>query len=44
VEVSLLRLVLPEGGEDGLSEIAQEKHLALAQVRPLLVGQTAEDV
>jgi hypothetical protein len=27
-----------EPGEDRLSEIAQEQHVALAQLRPLLVG------
>jgi hypothetical protein len=37
-------VALPEGGEDGLSEIAQETHLALAQLRPLFVCQTAEHV
>ena len=38
------RLALLEGGEDRVSEIAQEQHVSLAQLRPLLVCQTAEHV
>jgi hypothetical protein len=33
-----------ERREDHLSEIAQEEHVSLAQLRPLLVCQTAEQV
>ena len=38
------RLALLEVGEDRVSEIAKEEHVSLAQLRPLLVCQTAEHV
>jgi hypothetical protein len=38
------RLALREGGEDRLAETLQERQVSLAQLRPLLVCQTAEHV
>jgi len=38
------RLVLLEVGEDRVSEIVKEEHVSLAQLRSLLVCQTAEHV
>src|SRR4029077_20025291 len=38
------RLALLEVGEDRVSEIAKEEHVSLANLRPLLVCQTAEHV
>ena len=38
------RLALIEVGEDRVSEIAKEEHVSLAQLRSLLVCQTAEHV
>jgi hypothetical protein len=37
-------LALLEGGEDRLSEIAQESHVSSAELRLLFVCQTAEHV
>jgi hypothetical protein len=35
---------LPEVGHDPLAEVAQEQHVSLAELRPLLMGQTAEHI